>query len=196
MTVAGRNRPPTPLEIAKQHVERALGPKIAKRLDTHKDGTFYISAGGWARLSSWFVDVVVVVLCAFGGAVALAVAKPETPSSTVGLTALGLLVGVPVLYGFFFGNGRVLGGMLTGTRLVRVKNGQRIGAGACWAMVVRIVLFPLLLALLLATVVSGGFGSGPPGDLTRTSIDDEATRRLHAAGFLSLNAPGSVDQRR
>lgn len=196
MTVAGRKRPPTQLEIAKQHVEDALGPKIAKRLDTHKDGTFYVSAGGWARLLSWFVDVAFVVFCAVGGAFALAAAKPETPNSTVGLTALGLLVGVPVIYGFFFGDGRVFGGMLTGTRLVRVKNGQRIGAGACWAMVVRIVLFPLLMALVLASIFAGGFGSGPPGELTRTSIDEEATRRLHAAGFVSLNAPGAVHQRR
>lgn len=196
MTVAGSKRPPTPLEIAKQHVERAFGPKIAKRLDTHKDGTFYVSAGGWARLLSWFLDVAVVVVCAVGGAAALAVVKPDTPNSTVGLTALGLLVGVPVLYGYFFGNGRVLGGMLTGTRLVRVKNGQRIGAGACWAMVVRIVLFPLLLALLLAAAVAGNAGSGPPGDLTRISIDEEATRQLHAAGFLRLHAPDSVTQRR
>jgi hypothetical protein len=59
MTVAGHKRTPTRLEIAKQHVEHALGPKIAKRLDTHKDGTFYISAGSWARLSAWFVDVLV-----------------------------------------------------------------------------------------------------------------------------------------
>jgi hypothetical protein len=191
MTVAGHKRPPTRLEIAKQHVEHALGPKIAKRLDTHKDGTFYISAGGWARLSAWFVDVLVVVLCAVGGAVVVEVAKPETPSSTVGLTALGLLVGVPVLYGFFYGNGRVLGGLLTGTRLVRVKNGQRIGAGACWAMVVRIVLFPLLLCWSLAAAASGA-GSGLPGDLTRISIDEKATRRLHAAGFLRLDASSSA----
>jgi len=183
------------LEIAKQHVEHALGPKVAKRLDTHKDGTFYVRAGAWAALLSWFVDVAVVVLCAFGGAIALAAAKPETSDSTVGLTAFGLLAGVPVLYGFFFGNGRVLGGMLAGTRLVRVKNGQRIGAGACWAMVVRIVLLPLLLALLLAAAAAGGWGSAP-GDLTRVSIDEAATRRLHAAGFLSLNTPDTGDERR
>ncbi len=195
MTVAGHKRPPTPLEIAKQHVEHALGPKIAKRLDTHKDGTFYVSAGGWARLLAWLVDAAVVLFCAIGGAAALAVAKPETPSSTVGLTAFGLMIGLPVVYGFFYGDGRALGGKLTGTRLVRVKNGRRIGAGACWAMLVRIVLFPLLLVLFLAAAFSGGSGTAP-GDLTRISIDEAATRQLHAAGFLRLNTPDSAGQHR
>lgn len=190
MTVARPGRPPTQLDIAKQHVERALGPKIAKRLDTFKDGTFYITAGGWARLLSWFVDVAVVVLCAVGGAAALAVAKPETPNSTVGLTAFGLLVGVPVLYGLFFGNGRALGAVLTGTRLVRVKNGHRIGAAACWAMLVRTVLLaPLLIAMMFE-------GAMNVGSLRRISIDDDATRQLHATGFLRLDVPGAVDRRR
>jgi hypothetical protein len=47
------------LDIAKQHVERAFGAKIAKRLDTFEDGTFYVSAGEWVRLLSWLVDFVV-----------------------------------------------------------------------------------------------------------------------------------------
>ena len=195
MTVAGHTRPLTPLEIAKQHVEHALGPKIAKRLDTHKDGTFYITAGGWARLLSWLVDVAVVVVCAFTGFVAFALATPDAPDNTAALTMLGLIAGVPVLYGFFYGNGRAVGGKLTGTRLVRVKNGQRIGVGACWAMVVRIVLFPLLLALFLAAAFTGGSGSAP-GDLTRVSIDEDATRRLHAAGFLRLGTSDAVTPRR
>lgn len=184
MTVARPGRPPTQLDIAKQHVERAFGPKIAKRLDTFEDGTFYVTAGGWARLLSWLADFVVFVLCAGGGFVALAVANPEVADNVAALTMLGLLVGVPVLYGLFFGNGRGLGAVLTGTRLVRVKNGRRIGAAACWAMLVRIVLLPLVL---IALTVSGSTG---PGSASRISIDDEATRQLHAAGFLRLDAPG------
>jgi hypothetical protein len=178
------------LEFAKQHVERAFGANIAKRLDTHKDGTFYVSAGGWARLLSWLVDFVVFVLCASGGFVGFVLATRDSGVSdnVAALTMVGLLVGVPVLYGLFFGNGRALGAVLTGTRLVRVKNGHRIGVGACWAMLVRTVLFPLLLGLLLAAVV-GGWGSGAPGDLRRISVDDDATRRLHTAGFLRLDAP-------
>jgi hypothetical protein len=128
MTVARPGRPPTQLDIAKQHAERAFGAKIAKRLDTFEDGTCYVSAGDWARLMSWLVDFVVFVLCAGGGFVALAVANPMVSDNVAALTMLGLLVGVPVLYGFFYGNGRVLGGMLTGTRLVRVKNGHRLGS--------------------------------------------------------------------
>jgi RDD family len=190
MTVARPVRPPTPLEIAKQHVERAFGAKIAKRLDTFEDGTFYVTAGGWARLLSWLVDFVVYLLCASVGFVAIVVANPEVSDNVAGLTVLGLLVGVPVLLGLFYGNGRALGAVLTGTRLVRVKNGGRIGAAAWWAMLVRTVLFPLFLAMLLATIVAGEFGSGPPGSLRRISVDDNATRQLHAAGFLRLDAPG------
>jgi hypothetical protein len=184
MTVVRPDRPPTPLEIAKQHVERAFGAKIAKRLDTFKDGTFYVSAGEWARLLSWLVDFVVFVFLAVGGFVALVVANPEVSDNVAVLTMLGLLVGVPVLYGLFFGNGRALGAVLTGTRLVRVRNGNRIGAAACWAMLVRTILFPVFLG---AVVVGGGIA---PGSLRRISIDDDATRQLHAAGFLRLDAPG------
>ena len=190
MTVARPARPLTQLEIAKQHVERALGPKIAKRLDTFKDGTFYVTAGAWAGLMSWLVDFVVYLLCAGGGFVAFVVANREVSDNVAALTMLGLLVGAPVLYGLFFGNGRALGGVLTGTRLVRVKTGHRIGAAACWAMLVRTVLFPLFLVAMIAT------GTNGPGSLRRISIDDDATRQLHAAGFLRLDAPSSVDQRR
>lgn len=190
MTVASPGRPPTQMDIAKQHVERALGPKIAKRLDMFEDGTFYVTAGDWARLMSWFVDFVVFVLCAGGGFVAFAVANrhSDVSDNLAALTMLGLLIGVPVLYGLFFGNGRVLGAVLTGTRLVRVKNGHRIGAAACWAMLVRTVLFPLFLG---AMVMSGTVG---PGSVRRVSIDDGATRQLHATGFLRLDAPSSVDR--
>ena len=183
MTVARPGRPLTPLDIAKQHVEHALGPKVAKRLDTFEDGTFYVTAGGWARLLSWFVDAVVWLVCAAIGLGVLAVAFPDVPDNVAALTMLGLLIGVPLLYGLFFVNGRALGGVLTGTRLVRVKNGRRIGAGASWAMLVRTILFPLLLAVVTV-------GGTVPGDLTRISIDDDATRRLRAAGFLRLNEPG------
>ncbi|MFC4852679.1 hypothetical protein [Actinophytocola glycyrrhizae] len=190
MTVARPHRPPTPMETAKQHVEQALGTKIAKRLDTYEDGTFFVSAGEWARLLAWFVDFLVYLFCAVGGFVALAVAKPDVSDGVAALAMLGLLVGVPVLYGLFYGNGRVLGALLTGTRLVRVRNGDRIGAWACWAMLVRTLLFPILLVALTTT------GSVGVGSLRRISVDDAATRQLHVAGFLRLTTPGSVDQRR
>ena len=178
MTVARPERPLTPLEITKQQVAGTLGARAARRLDTYDDGTLYVSAGSLARLLSWFVDFLVFALVACGGFVALLIVKPDISDGDAGLALLALLVGVPILYGPFLVTGRALGGLLTGTRLVRVKNGGRIGWGACWAMLVRTVLFPLLLVII---VTSGSVGSG---SLTRISIDDAETRRLRAAGFV------------
>jgi hypothetical protein len=180
MTVTRPERPLTPLETAKQHVEQAFGPQTAKRLDTFKDGTFFVRAGGWAGLFAWLVDFVVYLLAAVAGFVALAVAVPEPSGNVAALTIIGLLFGVPLVLGLFYGNGRALGAVVTGTRLVRYKNGKRIGASASWAMLVRTILFP---ALTVAVVTGGGLA---PGDLVRISIDEEATKRLHAAGFLRL----------
>ncbi|MFI5560145.1 hypothetical protein ACIA2T_12775 [Amycolatopsis japonica] len=99
------------LDIAKVQVELAFGPKIAKRLGAFDDGTLYVSAGGWAELAAWLVDFVVYLLCAGIGFVVFAVATRNSaiPDSAPLLTLLGLMIGVPVLYGLFFGNGRVLG---------------------------------------------------------------------------------------
>ncbi|WP_340688113.1 hypothetical protein LCL61_19215 [Amycolatopsis coloradensis] len=162
--------------IAREQVERVLGPKVAKRLGAFDDGTLYVSAGGWAELLAWLVDFAVYLLGAGAGFVVFAVATRNSaiPDSAALLTLLGLLIGIPVLYGLFFGGGRVLGAALTGTRLVRIKDGGRIGAAACWAMLVRTLLFPLLLvAMVLA-------GSGGVGSVRRVSIDEEATRRLRS----------------
>ncbi|GHH49368.1 RDD family protein [Lentzea cavernae] len=177
MTVDSSGRP-TRLDIAKQHVEQAFGPRLAKRLDTFEDGTLYITAGELVRLLAWFVDFVVYLLLAGAGFVAFAFADREFGFSegTVVFLMLGLLAGAPVLYGLFFGNGRAVGAALTGTRLVRLSDGGRIGFAACWAMLVRTLLFPLLLVAF----VYSGVG---PGSLSRVSIDDEATRRLHEAGL-------------
>lgn len=180
MTVTRPERPLTPLETAKQHVEQAFGPQIAKRLDTLKDGSFFVRPGGWAALFAWLVDFVVYLLAVVAGFVALAVAMPDASDNVVALTVIGLLFGMPLILGLFYGNGRALGAVFTGTRLVRYKNGRRIGASASWAMLVRTILFPALLA---AVVMGGGLA---PGDLVRISIDEEATQRLHAAGFLRL----------
>lgn len=184
MTVAGSGRP-TRLDIARQHVEQAFGPTIAKRLDTFDDGTFYITAGGWARLLAWLTDFVVFLVLAGVGFVVyalVAIALVDSMSDTTALLCvLGLLVGAPIFYGLFFGNGRALGAVLTRTRLVRVKNGGRIGASACWAMLVRTVLFPLLILAVLT-------GGTVDGALRRISIDDDATRRLHQMGLRHRDA--------
>ncbi|MDX3657982.1 RDD family protein [Streptomyces sp. ID05-26A] len=178
---------PTRLEVAKEHVGHAFGSRIASRLDTFDDGTLYVTAGVLERLLAWLVDFVAYFLIAFTGFVVFVLAFRDsgTSDNVTTLTMLGLLACAPVFYGLFFGNGRALGAMLTGTRLVRVDNGGRIGAAACWAMIVRTLLFPLLIAAFIAA-------GAAVGSLSRISIDDAATRRLHEAGFLRLNA---VEQR-
>lgn len=182
------SRPQTPLDIARQHVEHALGPKVAKRLDTFDDMSFYVMPGPWKRLFAWLVDVLFyLVLAGVGFVVFAAVTRnSEVSDNVAALTMIGLLIGTPILYGLFFGNGRGIGAVLTGTRLVRVKNGSRIGASGAWAMLVRTILFPVLTAALIFD------GSTSVGSLRRVSIDDDATRRLHAAGFLRFNVPSSV----
>ncbi|USX49889.1 RDD family protein [Lentzea sp. HUAS12] len=182
MTVAGSGRP-TRLDIARQHVEQAFGPTIAKRVDTFDDGTLYVTAGGWRRLLAWLADFVTYLLFAGAGFVAFALATRTDPvsDSAAALIVLGLLIGTPLVYGLFFGNGRAVGAALTGTRLVRATNGGRIGASACWAMLVRTVLFPLLLLVF----VTGGTAEG---SIRRISIDDDATRRLHETGLRHRDA--------
>jgi hypothetical protein len=178
------------LEIVKQHVERAFGAKVAKRLDMHKDGILYVSAGGWALLLSWLVDFVVVVLGVGVGFVAAVIAYPDVSGDVGLLIMLGLLVGVPMLYGgLCYRNGRALGAVLTGTRIVRVKNGRRLGATAWWGHVRTHRAVP---------PVAHPVPRGRRRDVravydlslrSRISIDPGATRQLHAAGFLRLDAP-------
>lgn len=174
---------PTRLEVAKEHVGQAFGPRIASRLDTFDDGTLYITAAVLPRLLAWLVDFVAYFLIAFTGFVVFVLAFRDsgTSDNVTTLTMLGMLIGAPIFYGLFFGNGRALGAVLTGTRLVRVHDGGRIGFAACWAMLVRTLLFPLLLAAFVAA-------GAAVGSLSRISIDDAATRRLHEAGFLRLDA--------
>lgn len=177
MTVAGPGRMPTQLDLAREHVGRTFGPKTAKRLDRFGDGTLYVEAGGWARLICWFADFVVFALLAFIGLGVFALAFPDVPGGVALLIMLALLFGAPMLYGLLYGNGRALGAVLTGTRLVRVKDGGRIGAAGPWAMLVRTVLFP---GMIIGVLSGGGYAPGSP---SRTSIDEAATRRLHAAGY-------------
>jgi hypothetical protein len=201
MTATRPDRPPTPLATARQHVEQAFGPKIAKRLETFKDGTFYVRPRAWAVLLAWLVDLVVYLLGVVVLVVAVATAKRDLSDNAITLILLGLLVGMPLVYGLFYGNGRGLGAAFTGTRLVRTTDGQRIGTSACWAMLMRTLLFPLMVVLFLALMVAataggtgsaGGDGETVPGNPRRISIDDEATRRLHAAGFLRLPGLGPL----
>jgi hypothetical protein len=77
----------------------------------------------------------------------------------------------------WYRDGRALGAVCTGTRLVRTRDGGRIGAQGPWAMLVRNILLPLLVAAL---VFCGGTVGG---ELPRTSIDVARTRRLQEEGY-------------
>ncbi|TMR14374.1 hypothetical protein ETD86_28885 [Nonomuraea turkmeniaca] len=184
MTVRGSGRPLTRLEIAKEHAERMLGRRTAQRLAVFDNGTLYVRAGEGAQFLAWLVDFVVFVL---GVGVAFAVVSyayvaAGLPDGTLLLLAVSSLFLVPLLYGLCYGNGRALGAVLTGTQLVRVKDGGRVGTKACWAMLVRTLFMPLLFIVVIVGAL-GGAGGAPGGSLARTSIDPAATRRLHAAGI-------------
>jgi hypothetical protein len=174
---------PSRVEFAKHHAETVLGRRIAQRIEAFDNGTLYVAAGAGARFVAWLIDLVVFVVGVGLGFVALSVVYVAAglPTRTAALPALSLLVVVPLLYGLCYGDGRALGALLTGTQLVRVKDGSRVGGKACWAMLVRTLLLPLLLIAVVVGAL-GGAGSAP-GSLVRTSIDRNATRQLHAAGI-------------
>jgi RDD family len=167
-----------------RHVDlvSALGPEVAKRVEPFGDGRRYVRAGEWARILAWVVDFVVVVIGFVIGVVVLVMVDQQVAlgNGAVGLGVLGLVVGVPLVYGMFYGNGRALGAVLTGTQLVRLKDGGRVGFWGPWAMFVRLLLLPLIV---IGAVVGsfGGGGSSPPGSLRRVSLDLNATHHLWAA---------------
>ena len=183
MTVRGIDQPPTRLEAAKAYAERVWGPGTAKRVSTFGDGTPYVRAGVVAQTVTWFVDAMV---CLFGVGVCvvvLALLRDDAQGLSIDavvVLALSSCFVVPMSYGLCYGNGRALGAILTGTQLVRAKDGGRIGLKGCWAMVVRTVFMPILFCIV---VLSAATGLGVAGSLARTSIDRAATRQLHAAGL-------------
>ena len=166
-----------------------LGAQVAKRVEPFGDGRRYVAAGEWMRLLAWLVDFVVVVFGLGIGIVALALVdlQVDLGNGVLALALLGLVFGVPLVYGLFYGNGRVLGAVLTGTQLVRLKDGGRLGFWAPWAMLVRILLLPLLIIGVLVGSFGGGGGS-PPGSFVRVSLDVDATHRLRAAESAAGNA--------
>lgn len=147
----------------------------ASRVKAFGDGTRYVEAGGWARTFAWLIDAIVVLFGLLIGVGALA-ALDDALHLGGGMLVLGmavLLFGVPLLYGLCYTNGRALGALCTGTRLVRLRDGGRIGAKGPWAMVIRTVLLPLLI---IAAVIGGTVD----GSFVRTSIDVARTRDLPA----------------
>lgn len=147
----------------------------ASKVKAFGDGTRYVEAGGWARAFAWLIDAVVVLFGFLAGVGALAAADNamQIGDSAVTIGVFVLAFGVPLLYGLCYTNGRALGALMTGTRLVRVRDGGQIGAKGPWAMVIRTVLLPLLV---IAVIVGGTVD----GSLVRTSIDIARTRDLPA----------------
>jgi hypothetical protein len=146
------------------------------KVERFGDGTAYVRAGDLAMAVTWLVDFVVFVVGVAVGILVLAAVDnaQDLDDGVVALGLLALLFGVPLLYGLFYTNGRALGAVLTGTRLVRARDGGRIGAKGPWAMLVRTILLPVLfVAIALGEFVS-------VGSLARVSIDVARTRRLHA----------------
>lgn len=155
-----------------------------RKTEAFADGTRYVRAGEWARLLAWFIDFTVFVLGVAVGFVVLAVVdrSQDLGDEVLLVGVLALLFAVPPLYGLCYSGGRALGALLTGTRLVRARDGGRIGAKGPWAMTVRTVLLPLLI---IAVVFGGGYADG---SLARISIDVARTRQVRETGSLSPRA--------
>lgn len=154
-----------------------------REIRTFGNGARYVPAGGWAQCFAWLIDFTVFVLGFLAGFVTLALIDRSRPLSggAILLGAVVLLFAVPLLYGLFFTNGRALGAVIAGTRLVRIRDGGRIGAAGPWAMVVRTILFPLFGAMLLIGALGGGgMPTGEASWIRRVSIDVARTRRLYA----------------
>ncbi|GAB4004479.1 hypothetical protein GCM10029992_49590 [Glycomyces albus] len=146
----------------------------APEIKTFGNGVRYVPAGGWAQCFAWLIDFTVFVLGVLAGVVTLALVDRSRPlgGGVIALGMVALLFAVPLLYGLFYTNGRALGALVTGTRLVRIRDGGRIGAAGPWAMVVRTILLPLLI---LAALSGGGTTEGT---VRRVSIDVARSRRL------------------
>lgn len=149
-----------------------------KQAESFGNGTRYIPASDLASFLAWLVDFLVFALVLATGILVLAGVdlSVNLSGTAVGFGAFGLLFALPLLYGLWYGNGRALGAVLTGTRLVRLSDGGRIGRKGPWAMFIRLVLLPLVF---IAIAAGGGVVSG---SLKRASIDVARTRQLHAEG--------------
>jgi hypothetical protein len=125
-----------------------LGRRTAKRVKAFDNGTMYVEASVGAQFLAWLIDFVVYCLGVGVGFVVLSFAyvAADLADGTLALLAVSLLFVVPLLYGLCYGNGRALGAVITGTQLVRIEDGGRVGGKAC----------------------------SPSGSLARTSIDPAA----------------------
>ncbi|MBB2499991.1 hypothetical protein H5411_12750 [Amycolatopsis echigonensis] len=158
--------------------EPVLGKGGAARIRAFENGDLYVEARTASTIWAWLVDFLLVT----GLSVAAAVAYYFTSTAVdaaVGASLIGVagLFVLPLLYGWFYGNGRGLGALFNGIRLVRLRDGGRIALGkAGWAMLIRTLGFVIIALGVLngdVTVTNG----------VRTSIDVRETERLRAAGL-------------
>ncbi|WP_341717278.1 hypothetical protein QQG74_25790 [Micromonospora sp. FIMYZ51] len=184
MTVHATGRPITRLEAARAQAERALGARTAKRIAMFDNGALYVGAGSGRQFLAWLIDFTVYLFGVGAGLVAVALADRamDLSDDIVTVLFLSMFVLIPLLYSLCFGNGRALGAVLTGTQLVRVKDGSRIGLKAWWAMLVRTLFLPVMIIVAMLNAFNNG-GGQLAGSLVRISIDPTATRQLHTAGI-------------
>lgn len=168
----------TAVQQVRDQLKPVLGMGVANRVKAYKDGTLFVEATLSSAFAAWLIDSVLVNGTAIGlGALYYVRSSDPNKNAGAGVIAMTLIIVLPLLYGWFYGNGRGVGGLLTGTRLVRVKDGSRIGLGkAGWAMLIRTLLLPL------GFMAAIGGSTGGPGEV-RISIDIEATDRLRTTPF-------------
>ncbi|OZB83946.1 MAG: hypothetical protein B7X41_11975 [Microbacterium sp. 14-71-5] len=155
----------------------ALGAAAAKRVRAFEDGTLYVDSTMSGALLAWLIDSVVLSVVAVAVAI-LYGTTADDPDSAVGAVVIGLalIVVLPFAYGWAFRDGRALGGLLTGTQVVRMKDGSPVGlAKAGWAMLIRTVFLPFLF-----WAAFDGVGQ------VRVSIDRAATAQLRRSGITRL----------
>ncbi|WP_409185383.1 hypothetical protein F9C11_14500 [Amycolatopsis sp. VS8301801F10] len=159
--------------------EPVLGKDAAARIRAFENGELYVEARTASTIWAWLVDFLLVTGLSAAAAVAYYF-KSNAVDAAVGASVIGVagLFVLPLLYGWFYGNGRGLGALFNGIRLVRLRDGGRIGLWkAGWAMLIRTLGFVIIALGVLngdVTVTNG----------VRTSIDVRETERLRAAGFL------------
>lgn len=164
------------LEPIRSLVDPVLGEDLAARIKTSSTGILHVSATWRRTFLAWFIDFLSVIMASVGVGAAIYNSSdaPEPTKLTVVTSFITVLIS-PWFYGWFFRNGRALGGWVAGTRLVRIKDGQRIGwTKAGWAMFIRVFFLPFMILTLLED-----FDFHP----VRISIDIQATEQLRQAGF-------------
>lgn len=176
-----------PVNVREQ-VADILGQNIAERVCRFDNDILYVSAGAGPAIFAWLIDAIIV----WGPAALVGYSYFSTATEVDAINVAMVLVlftacVVAAIYGLFYRNGRGLGALLMGTRLMRVKDGGRVGfLKGSWAMILRIMFTPLYLLLVLLSLFDGAPGVGGNFRLRHTSIDDDATRKLWAAGFHHL----------